>query len=531
MLLALVLVCGLGFVAIFAGGVVSLGSLGRAAADMGAGKDVVADILPPPLYLIETHLTAYQLLDTPVAERKALAEKFKQLRKDFDDRNSYWVGAEVDAEVRNSLLGVQKEKGAAYFDVLEKQFLPAALEGNDDAADKALDQLKVLYQAHRNGVDNTVKVAGAWADARLAALNATATQAKWLLGLIGLACIGVSLTIYLLNARRIDTLLGAEPEELRAEMRRLAEGDLSPSRKNPAAGSVLSTLKEAQGKIGALVTNTSREANEVESQAGQVGQALSDLQDNASHLAEAAMSTSAAMEEISASISHIADQAEQVETRISAARHEAAQGDQARVQSLDSVRRLATASREAQESVTQLGEHSQQVTGIVQTIREIADQTNLLALNAAIEAARAGEQGRGFAVVADEVRKLAERTSQATQEIGHLIAEIQTGIESAVVTIGNSTADVDEGMRHVEASGSALMAIQQAIDAVHGAMSDISNATREVNTAAQLAAGNMEQVGSLAESGNVTTRDTAQSGSMLQNVSLRLRSSLQAFRV
>ncbi|GAB2180247.1 methyl-accepting chemotaxis protein [Denitratisoma sp. agr-D3] len=529
MLLLMVLVCGVGFVAIFGGGIAALRSLGQATDDMGAGKDVVADILPPPLYLIETHLIAYQLLDTPLAERKPLAEKLKQLKKDFDDRNAYWTGATVDKAVRESLLGLQKDKGTEYFAALDKRFLPAVMEGNDEAARQALGELKRLYQAHRSGVDNTVKLAGDWADGRLATLKATATQARWLLGGVGALCILLSFVFYQLIARRIDRLLGAEPEELRAEMARLARGDLRPSARVGVAGSVMAALKEAQEKIRTLVVNTSREAEEVESQAHQVSTALTSLEGNSNQLAASALSTSAAMEEISASIALIADQAHSVGDTVQEAQSQAVQGDQARLQSLSSVQRLSSASREAQESVTRLGEQSQQVTSIVQTIREIADQTNLLALNAAIEAARAGEQGRGFAVVADEVRKLAERTTRATQEIESLIFAIQHGIQSAVVTIDGSASDVEQGLHHVEASGASLVAIQQKIAEVCAAMADIVNATQEVRTAAQQVANNMEQLGSLAETGNATTQDTARSGSVLQSVALRLRGAMSAF--
>jgi len=529
MLLVLVVVCGLGFSAIFAGGLLSLNRLEQSAADMGAGKDVVADILPPPLYLIETHLTAYQLLDTPVAERQALLDKLVQLKKDFDDRNAYWTQAQVDEAVSGTLLGIQKEKGTAYFDVLSKKFVPAVQAGNDEAADKALTELKALYQAHRAGVDNTVKVAGGWADSRQAALNTTASMAKWLMGGIGTLCMALAVGIYLVIARRIDGLLGAEPEELRAEMSRLADGDLRPSSKSAKSGSVMATLKEAQAKICSLVVQTSKEASEVETQAAQVGSALDALESNAAQLTESTMSTSAAMEEISTSIALIAEQAGSAETTVKDARTLADEGDKARLQSLSSVQRLATASHQAQLSVTQLGEQSQKVTSIVQTIREIADQTNLLALNAAIEAARAGEQGRGFAVVADEVRKLAERTTQATQEIAGLINSIQNGIENAVVTIGNSASDVSEGIRNVENSGDSLLMIQEKITQACHAMEDITNAAKEVNSAARMVAGTMEQLGSLTEMSNQATKDTARSGSILRSVSLRLRTAMGAF--
>ena len=224
LLLIFVVVCIAGFAILFFQGQMALRSVEQAAVQMGDGKDIVADILPPPLYIIESHLTAYQLLDAPVAERDALAEKFVQLKKDYVARNDYWKAkaADVDSQVSASLLGTQKEKGEAYWTRLEKDFLPAVLAGNDDEARKAFDGLKVFYADHRTGVDATVKVAGAWSDARLSDLSVTTKSTLWVLSVVAALCVIIAVMLYVLVARRIGRLLGAEPEELRRNMVRLA---------------------------------------------------------------------------------------------------------------------------------------------------------------------------------------------------------------------------------------------------------------------------------------------------------------------
>jgi methyl-accepting chemotaxis protein len=312
-------------------------------------------------------------------------------------------------------------------------------------------------------------------------------------------------------------------------MLRLAGGDLRPARKSAPAGSVFGAMQHAQERIQTLLQQTAQQAVTVDSQVGKVQRTLGELDQNAVELADAVMSTSAAMEQISASMVMIVDQASSAEAAVAEAGREAARGEHARGQNVASMERIAQASAHAQHAVAVLGEHSTEVTGIVQTIRAIAEQTNLLALNAAIEAARAGEQGRGFAVVADEVRKLAESTTQATAEIAKLIGDIHTGIGTAVASINASVGDIDDGRRSAGDAGAALEAIERRIGAAVAAVADIVAATREANAATQQIAGNMSRVSALAESGSATTRETAQAGAVLGEVSVEMYRGLKAF--
>jgi methyl-accepting chemotaxis protein len=531
LLMILVVVCVAGFAILFIQGQFGLRSVEHAAIQMGDGKDVVADILPPPLYIIEPHLLAYQLLDAPVSERGALAERYKQLRKDYNDRNAYWLGKgdAVEAPVAQSLLGKQKDQGEAYWTQLEQTFMPAVLAGRDEEARKVFGELKGLYEAHRSGVDASVLLANQWAGERLADLSATTQRTLWVMSVVVGICVVVAILIFFVVSGRIARLLGAEPEELRADMERLAQGDLRPSGRSGREGSVLGTLIHARERIRVLVEQTGRDSVTVDQQVSHVQLTLGRLEKSADELADATLSTSAAMEEISSSMAMIVEQAGSAQTAVADADRESSKGTEARTRNQASVERIAVASHAAQQSVASLGEHSKEVTGIVQTIRSIAEQTNLLALNAAIEAARAGEQGRGFAVVADEVRKLAESTTQATAEIAKLIGTIHSGIDDAVISINASVADIEEGRRSAEESGQALTHIHERVAAAMAAVGDIVNATHEVNGAARQINNNMARVSSLADAGQATARETATAGKILGDVSVHLNQSLRAF--
>lgn len=170
-------------------------------------------------------------------------------------------------------------------------------------------------------------------------------------------------------------------------------------------------------------------------------------------------------------------------------------------QSVMGMQQVSHAVVQAANIITALGRSSDQIGEIVRVIEDIADQTNLLALNAAIEAARAGEQGRGFAVVADEVRKLAERTTKATKEIGDMIRQIQKDTRSAVSSMDQGTSQVGQGVALANKTGEALANIHSMINATAGMIQQIANATEEQSTATR-------QIASDLESMTQTTRQT-----------------------
>jgi methyl-accepting chemotaxis protein len=182
----------------------------------------------------------------------------------------------------------------------------------------------------------------------------------------------------------------------------------------------------------------------------------------------------------------------------------ATNGAQVVENSIKVMREIADTVQESSRTVASLGERSTQIGTIISSIKEIAEQTNLLALNAAIEAARAGEQGRGFAVVADEVRKLAERTSSATREITEMIATIQSETGSAVSAMEKGMAQVQSGTSEAARSGESLRDILEQINAVATQVSQIAAAAEEQTVSTASISQNIETI---KETIHVTSRE------------------------
>jgi methyl-accepting chemotaxis protein len=180
-------------------------------------------------------------------------------------------------------------------------------------------------------------------------------------------------------------------------------------------------------------------------------------------LAHSSTEAASAMERLEEAVNHVRSGSEQQQQAASRAAQVAVGGGQAVQQTISSMERIQDQVDRSAEAVRQLGSKQEQIGAIVKTIDDIAGQTNLLALNAAIEAARAGEHGRGFAVVADEVRKLAERSGEATKEIAELIESVREGVEQAILAMESSLSEVASGAEH---SASARQALQEILDAV-----------------------------------------------------------------
>ncbi len=251
----------------------------------------------------------------------------------------------------------------------------------------------------------------------------------------------------------------------------------------------------------------------------------------ANEQSEIISSMAAAMEEMTVGISHVSDQSAAVHS-VSEHSGELARGGSTAVKELvTEMRRISDSVNRSSETIEALGKESEKINSVVNVIKDIADQTNLLALNAAIEAARAGEAGRGFAVVADEVRKLAERTTKSTGEISNIIGVVQGGIHQAVERMHSGVAAVTSGLSRADEAGSAIEKLNESSGSVVGSVNDISLAISEQSSASAEIARRVESIAQLADESNVAMNRTAESARTVKHLVEALQSVISGFKV
>ena len=263
----------------------------------------------------------------------------------------------------------------------------------------------------------------------------------------------------------------------------------------------------------------------------EVAQGVVVLNDSARVQSDATAAAAAGIEEITVSIGEVAANAASTRNAADVAAHASSDGSALAEQACATILALADTVRVSASQVESMGVHSEAISRITGTIKEIADQTNLLALNAAIEAARAGEQGRGFAVVADEVRKLAERSAKATEEISVMVQAVQEATTQAVTSMRSGASQVDAGVKLVQDARDALLEINSQMSHTLNMVSDISHSSGEQQAAMTSMAKNIEQVASMTDQNLVMAGETTQTAESLRATTDRMQKAVGQYTV
>jgi len=353
----------------------------------------------------------------------------------------------------------------------------------------------------------------------------------WLIGLTLCALIVLSF-VSLIIIRSITQPL----QRMEDYMRELSQGRGDLTRRLPQQGEdeisrITRAFNEFIGQLHDMVVSIKQSAATVTGASDTLSSRSGDIKRRADQLADRVMQISAATEEMSVSVSEVASSVGVTSSAADQARAVAAEGKKGVAHGVALTQRMVQKVQSSASGIRDLNDSVQRIGTIANSIKEIADQTNLLALNAAIEAARAGEQGRGFAVVADEVRKLAERTTASTADITATIQQIQGATETTVHAMQEVETEVLESAEYMRGEENTLGQIVSAADEVSRMAGHIASASREQSTAVEESARGMEQVSVLSEENNTAVAEFDQAAQALSSASSELQQLVSQFQV
>ena len=316
----------------------------------------------------------------------------------------------------------------------------------------------------------------------------------------------------------------------------LAEGEGDLTKRVPVSGkdeigSLASWFNTFMDKLHGTVSKVAHVTDRVAAASAELAATAEEMSRGSENLTTRSVQTSSSVEEMNATVNEVAQNSSKAATMAQDTVTTAQNSRSVVEETVTGMNHIAESVAHSASLIETLGKSSDQIGEIVRVIQDIADQTNLLALNAAIEAARAGEQGRGFAVVADEVRKLAERTTKATKEIGDMIRQIQQDTKGAVQSMQEGTNKVTGGVTLVNKMGDALATIVQRVNETAEMIRQIAVASEEQSVATQHIAGDVENVARVSKEAAGSAAESAKACHDLSQMTAELQGIVAGFKL
>lgn len=492
------------------------------------GNDLVADILPPPEYVIEAYLEATLALLDP-SSLTARRDRLVQLKKDYDDRREFWLKSDLDPALKSKLTETSHADVTRFWHALEQSFLPAIANGDKALAAKSYAEITAAYQVHRAVIDEVVKQT---TDANAATEADAVGQVEFYTRLF----LGISAVVFLIVVIGIGGIARGVLRpivRMTGVMKGLAGGELNseiPSLKRTdevgAMARAVEVFKENALRVQSMETErlftASRVADErkvamqqvAESFEQTVGTFLKALSSASSDIEAAAGSVTKTAEntqDLSATVTAASEQSSSNIQSAAAASEEMASSVTEISRQVQNSQKIARAAVEQAENtngrIAEMSRSASRIGDVIKMITAVAEQTSLLALNATIEAARAGKAGRGFAVVASEVKALSAQTARATEEIAAQVTRMQSATAHSVSAIAEITGTISQMAEistaiaaAVEEQGAATQEITRNVQQAALGASQVTGSIAEVHRGASDTGSAAEQVHRLAVS-------------------------------
>lgn len=514
---------------------VAIGGLNRVKAGV---DDITSTTLPAVMAAgdvraryLTLHGAAYDRVSATDPEvAKAVEARMDELGKGIVEQINFYSEKTTDPDEKAVL--DEAKLGIASYSAKMNQVRNLARMGEQQMAlGVMLTQVGPVHKQLSDAFDKLLKIKSDQAAAvAQAAGNSFATTISATIGaaVAGLALIGV---LGFVLGRSIVSPLASMQDAISRTARELDFRTDIPVRSRDEIGrtlsaynSLLARLRSSFGEIQHATGRMLEVAHSAEASAHRIAE-------NSRQQSDASSGMAAAVEELTVSISLVANQANEASTHTIESRENAERGSDVILATVGGIQHIARTVELASSRIGTLRDDSESISAAANIIKEIADQTNLLALNAAIEAARAGEQGRGFAVVADEVRKLAERTANSTQEITLLIGRMQESTRLAVDTMGEAVREVANGVDHARQAGESIQGIKAGSGLVVNVVEDISEAVREQSAASTTIAQQIEQIAQMTERNSAAATESAEAVHQMSAMSQDIARALEVYKV